>query len=241
LTEAVGGSLWLLLKDFELRQVSMLCIGYPNFYLEVDLGLDVTIPEDKRRNTDCDTKRGPTETLLANMAKLTLANSLQGRAIRSILMEVVMVDTESLHVTAGLAAGKAFAEAAKATDAKAREATPGLPHSHVWNAFLKTTVDVLKDKEAGAKHDTINRYIQQNKDTTWQLVSETVKYCKIACCYDNEKKEVEVNIVMGSPAGQVWTIIREQLLQRPGATLLLGQAPAGYLERQLQEWLETLS
>ncbi len=97
------------------------------------------------------------------------------------------------------------------------------PHTHRWNSLVEwllsqnltaTRVKSIKDAKSG-----------------FIVYEKHVGFCKAA-------KEF-VSVVTGTPAESVFVIMKEQVVQQ-GCRALPGQAPPGYCEDQLQQWLESI-
>ena len=192
-------------------------------------------------------EEGETKKLLATLAKLSLSNALQLRALRSILLEVHQVPTDNRYIQEATKATKAFAEAAKEMSAKDKEEQLGLPHIHVWNALLGVAMRSLEDRQKANQDPTLQlqsslmalkEYASTYQELGWKAVHAEVKYARIQKNFKAELKRLEINIVDKSPSDEVWQIIREDLKRDKEVRELPGVAPAGDLERQLQRFLD---
>jgi len=179
------------------------------------------------------------------LAKLSLSNALQLRALRSILLEVHQVPTENRYIQEAVKATKAFAEAAKEMSAKDKEEQLGLPHIHVWNALLGVAMRSLEDRQKVNQDPTLQsalvtlkEYAGKYQELGWKAVHAEVKYARVQKNFKAELRRLEINVVDQSPSDEVWGIIKKDLKRAKDVRELPRMAPAGDLERQLQRFLD---
>ena len=118
------------------------------------------VPADGRAHKD----ENGTKELLDTVAKLSLANALSARVVRSIVLDVMHVAITEPIVSEMTTATKAYSDAHRPATREQR-AKMGMPHHHAWNAMLEQIV-----KEAlpqGAELKAIKDYsdfVKQSPD-----------------------------------------------------------------------------
>ena len=174
-----------------------------------------------------------TQQLLKLVAKLSLANALAARVLRSIILDVMHIPATSDIVVSILEATRAYAAAHRPASAEARQAM-GMPHHHAWNAMLER---VKKDAPAGPECKAITEYSDYIKTNPVLLLTTQVRYVRITKCYDKAMKKLEVNCHPDSQSWAVWQVIKKYLLAK-GCKELPGVAPQGDLERRIQKAID---
>ena len=188
-----------------------------------------------------------TKKLLSTLAKLSLSNAMQIRALRSILLEVHQVPAANPYIQEAMQATKKYAEAAKEMSPKDKEERLGLPHIHVWNALLAVATRNLEQraKEQDPSHQeslaVLLEYASKYQEQGWKAIHHEVKYARVQKNFRPELKRLEINLMESSPSDKVWAIIKADLRRDQGVRELPGVAPAGDLERQLQRFLDDAS
>ena len=172
--------------------------------------------------------------LLTQVAKLSLANALSARVMRSIVLDVMHVPASSAVITAIMAATRAFAEAHRPASAQERLGM-GMPHHHAWNALIET---VKRDAPSGAfECKAIEDYSAFVKTDPVTILTKQVRYVRVTKCYDKTMKKLEVNCYPDCQSYKLWQVIKAFLL-KGGCKELPGLAPPGDLERRIQKALD---
>ena len=180
------------------------------------------------------------EKVVTSMAKLCLANSMQIRALRQIVMECIRIPTDCELVESSAMATKAYSDRVREMkdqgvsqeDIKNRM---GIPHVHIWNAMLKTLREKITD---GTKAQKIDGYIETLRPVGWKGIAKDVRYVRVAKTYQKEYKRLEISVRPSTMSAEVWCIMHEALLELKGAKDLEGMAPPRDLEHKLQDWLD---
>jgi len=235
---------------------------------EMDLGLG-------RKQQDDDMGQGPPQKarrmagvdedikrLMTLVAKLSL-NSAQGlRVMRSILLRVYLLPTESDYMKAVVDATSTYAKTAKemrqGMDDKGVPKSEqqqkvldrlGVPHVHAWNALVGVAMKALKAKadkrekvegidDMQKAHDSINDYCKQYQARGWTAIADEVKVVMKEKAYGKENMKLLVNVKDPSPSSDVNDIIHMLIKAWPGCRVLPSVAPPGDMERQIQDWPE---
>ena len=212
----------------------------------MDLGLGPTSEEgDKKRVRRDDSDKGKSggkvdDKIVTSMAKLCLANAMQVRALRQIVMECVRIPTDCEFVESSAMATKAYGDKVRemedqGTSQEDIKNKVGIPHVHIWNAMLKTLREKITD---GTKAQKIDTYIESIRPIGWKGIARDVRYVRVAKMYQKEYKRLEISVRPSTTAAEVWCIMHEALLELKGAKDLEGMAPPGDLEHKLQDRLD---
>eukprot|EP00404_Azadinium_spinosum_P041757 CAMPEP_0180830898 /NCGR_PEP_ID=MMETSP1038_2-20121128/76053_1 /TAXON_ID=632150 /ORGANISM="Azadinium spinosum, Strain 3D9" /LENGTH=218 /DNA_ID=CAMNT_0022874065 /DNA_START=528 /DNA_END=1181 /DNA_ORIENTATION=+ len=182
--------------------------------------------------------------LIINLiAKLCLSSALQVRVLRSIVINVYRVPLLSPFIEKGMDATRKFGEMAK----KLRDggATSDQVHArtfaHLWNALITVLISgltaLVTSKPDVQKHlDKVQQYCRNMKDAGIVTLTASLKYVKISRAWDRDHKKLEISVDDSSPSFPIYQILHEFLIQQDGIAELPGMAPAGDLERKIQEW-----
>ena len=188
--------------------------------------------DSKRRNVSSTSNKEITR-VVSILTKLSLSNAQQARFLKAIVMDSFRLPAESDLIVKAKEATQAFATQAKTTHDKDKL---GLPHIHIWSAFLA----VLKQH---ANHDTkakLDEYIAKMGPLGWKVINEQVKHVRVRKNFDKQFVTVEIAIVRGSDSSAVYEIMKEYIKTIRDAIELPGTAPSGDLERKLQAWLDSI-
>ena len=102
------------------------------------LGLKMPGKDFKRKAAGpaAGSSEGGIKELLDLVAKLSLANALSSRVLKSIMLDAMHVPITSEIISAMTMATKSFTEAHRPASKEDREKM-GRPHHHAWNAMLE--------------------------------------------------------------------------------------------------------
>eukprot|EP00929_Paragymnodinium_shiwhaense_P084800 TRINITY_DN45389_c0_g2_i1.p2 TRINITY_DN45389_c0_g2~~TRINITY_DN45389_c0_g2_i1.p2 ORF type:complete len:233 (-),score=29.65 TRINITY_DN45389_c0_g2_i1:290-988(-) len=178
-------------------------------------------------------------------AKLSLSNAQSSRATKAMLMDVMLMDTKLPLVTAMTAASKSYADQSNKVEPKDRVATLGLVHHHVWNAMLghikSVTQNIPELQDALTKYEETVAQLVSKGQTLTDIFLNQVRYVRLAKCFDQNRRRLEVYTVPGTEAHKLWHgLIRGYLAQQKGVSLRPGVAPPGDIELRCQELLEKM-
>lgn len=211
----------------------------------------------KARRLDDDVKK-----LMTLVAKLSLNSAQSLRVMRSILLKVYLMPSDGDYMKAVVGATTQYTKAAEALRASfdeqgihKSEQQPkvldrlGVPHVHAWNALIGITMENIKGKiskkEAVKDLDDLEKaythlseYCKSYQTKGWQAMAEEVKVVMKEKAYGKENLKLIMNVQDPSPSSSVFDIIHALLKATPGTRVLPSVAPAGDMERQIQDWLE---
>ena len=208
----------------------------------MDFGLNVAAPAvipaqaTKKRALEEGISLGDdkaTESLIALLIKQCLSNSQQIRALRAICLEVVRIKTSCTLISTLKATTTEHHEKVKGMSPVERRAV-GVAHLHVWGSFITWTKGAFP-----AISEKITEYMEWvNGDRN--KVLDTIKLCRVAKNFDREFKKLEINVVVGTPSAEIWSLIKSAMVQDADTFAMLpGVAPEGGMEKRLQQWLES--
>ena len=194
--------------------------------------------------------------LMELLAKLCLANSLQTRLLRAIVIDCFRVKTDNKYIVAHKEATIHFAETAKSL--KENESLSpeeikeriGIPSVHGFNAMLKA---MIQDKVPGYEKLTEAVALWKSQQG-WRTIHMHIRHCRVAKMYKSEFKRLEVscpleqNCQAGAAPATVdgltptwaWVQMKAVILKTDGFMTLEGIAPAGDMERRVQEYLDSM-
>jgi len=207
----------------------------------MDLGLGLPQPgtadgsRKQRRTTEGGREQ---QRILETLAKLSLSNALQVRVLRSVMIDVVRVKTDSKMVGMIRESTKKFADAHKALSAEERtDCKLGLIHIHAWNAMVGFYQKEIEGDAAASLE--LKQYMDQYSALGWRAVAKEVKHVQVAKAWDAQYKKLEVSTTHDTPSAKLWDKIKALILKDPACKELPGRAPPGDLERQLQTYLDS--
>ena len=128
----------------------------------------------------------------------------------------------------------------------------GGPNIFAFNQVVGDNMEKIKEKDE-ALHDKIRHSISEwpKKKPAWQVIQQSVGHFRICNSFKGDRRNLEVgqgtNPMMHklsqdvmSPM-DVWEGIVEIVLKNESDVQLLeGHAPAGDLERKIQQWLDEI-
>lgn len=176
---------------------------------------------------------GGIKELLDLVAKLSLANALSSRVLKSIVLDVMHVPITNEIVQAMMTATKNFAEAHRPASKEERDKM-GMPHHHAWNAMLEK---IAAEAPLGIESRAIKDYSDFVKNDPVKICTAQVRHVRVCKCYDKTMKKLEVNCFPGSQSYLLWQVLKDYLKGK-GCKELPGIAPMGDLERRIQKAID---
>ena len=183
--------------------------------------------------------------LLELTAKLALSSALKVRVLTSAVLENICLRTDGVAVASTKASMAAYIQQQNQNkdDKQAWEVRAGPAHVHLYNGLLKTFLEHPSPTEA--EKSKVREALQGVSG--WQQIAEAVKVCRISRMYSSASKRLEVFVPYGGlesdqtiPVARTWKPLRHWLLSLPGSRQMVGQPPAGDLERQIQQLLDAV-
>ena len=162
--------------------------------------------------------------------KLGLANAQSLRNVMATVFLTFLFQGDSPIITAGMTAGKDYADQAKGNKGHKL----GAPQFFVWAAISQALVQCEK---GAAEHKSIlDRHRQSVPEMS--MLKGIVLHCRISRCYDRAMKRL--TLAFGPEHAELKNAV-VQLLRDAGGDEKVGQAPPGNLERQVQDLLDELA
>ena len=198
-------------------------------------------PATRRRRGDTEAERiDQLQKIVQILAKLCLSSALQVRTLKACVVEVMRVGASSPFVDKAMAAVQSYVQAAKTVEKEDVQDRIGLVHHHVFNSFMSTALEVLKEAPEGLE---VKKYVDEMKamerSAMWSKLQNEVRHCRIVKAFDKKYKKVEVYVVVGSQAEAVWKYVVVAMSKADKAYKpLCGIAPRGDLERKIRAFLE---
>lgn len=163
------------------------------------------------------------DSLVRDIARLTLQNSAQLRFLKPAVCKTVLVLTDSRYCVAARAAGSQFANAGPSEKQKRLP-----PFLWIWKALMETlSIDETADTPLREQaHTLVQRY---NDATLW---APLVQVCRFSKCYDNRytRGEFAVETVLSDFLNSFL-----QHMVKQGGYVCYGSAPRNPLERTISE------
>ena len=200
--------------------------------------------------------------LMTLVAKLSL-NSAQGlRVIRSIVLKVYLMPSESSFMKSVVVATTSYTKTAKALrESMEDKGIPkseqqqkvldrlGVPHIHAWNAIVTTALATLKDKvdknevvegiqDMKKAHEEMTEHCKLYQSKGWAAIADEVKVVMKEKAYGKENMKLIINVKEPSPSSNQYDIVHLLIKTIPGSRVLPSIAPPGDMEKQIQDWLE---
>ena len=94
---------------------------------------------------------------------------------------------------------------------------------------------------AGIVEELKQKVAANGAGQTLAELGKQVTYARISKMWSQEFRKIEVSLVEGSHAANVWHLVITKLFEADKGERLEGTAPRGNLERQCQEMLDTLA
>jgi hypothetical protein len=177
--------------------------------------------------------------IVVMLAKMGLQAQQQIRLLRSVIIACMLCRDTHEALICTKEATKLYSDKAKLIkDVEKRQKAMSVPHTHRWNALVKW---LLNQKLPTHMKQTVEAYIKSMVEMKmgFRAYEKHVKVCKVAKAFNKGFVKLEVSVVSGSSAEAVFDILTETMVQQ-GCRSLPGQAPPGYFEDQVQEWLESM-
>jgi hypothetical protein len=192
--------------------------------------------------------------ILLVVAKLCLSNAQTSRMLKAILIDCSKLDSSTEEVVSMKEATKSFAVTAKelredkGLTAEAVRAELATPAVHAFNALLAATFKNLKADGSGEEDPRVVAFRDYYQSKGIQELARFVKHCKAVQMFDKKHTRLEMHIAevdhhkdhpegLLDPKQMYDQIVKPHLVTRKGFVPLAGMAPAGDLERQIQDWL----
>ena len=206
--------------------------------------------------------------LVANVAKLSLSSALQTRVVKAITTQCFRLPADGVWVAAHVKATKLYGEKIKKlretmSNEQAKEKM-GLPSTHGFNALV--TAYILSEEGEGkeAMSKAAKRWSEVAKQQGIQPLKYLPRYiphCRMSKMFDASVKRLEIAVpsmlqameeeerqalmtdgaqqVLQSPAW-AWLRIKQCIINKGKGQEMEGMAPAGDLERKIQEALDAM-
>eukprot|EP00929_Paragymnodinium_shiwhaense_P065713 TRINITY_DN32921_c0_g1_i1.p2 TRINITY_DN32921_c0_g1~~TRINITY_DN32921_c0_g1_i1.p2 ORF type:complete len:251 (-),score=71.42 TRINITY_DN32921_c0_g1_i1:760-1512(-) len=221
----------------------------PTMFTLAPPSLSADAPKERKRTrmddgnfVGTEEEKSQTNKLLILVSKLCLANALQVRVLKSILLEVYLIKENTTAATYMKDGTKSYQEASSKLANEKRVAEIGLPHHWAWNHLMKALKDEDKDGKYKEHFDKYHEHIQSaisTAGTTYYTIWQAeVKYCRLQKCWDRSQRRLELNFIPHSESEKLWTqALRPLLLATQGAQQRQGIAPNGDFEDRIQQTL----
>ena len=205
--------------------------------MDLDLNLPGPVPAHpaKTRRVDDDVKH-----VLSLVAKLSLSNDQQTRAMRAILLDCIKLPSDCEVAKAIMEATTKWHENIKEVPAnQGRFEKHGLPHLHAWNSMVAWFKFTQQDHLIQA---SIKEYTAEFENLPlgerFLHLSDQVLHVRLAKNFDKDYRRLECNFKQNSPSERMYAMMKPFLLRIPDAHALPGIAPAGDIAKKLQQWLD---
>lgn len=184
--------------------------------------------------------------IVSMLIRLGLQTSQQVRVLRSIVLQVMMMAVDHELIQKVKAAHKRYVNAAqKFKDAEKKQAALSVPHLHSWNAMLAYFKVAWADNAqllAKLKEYTDGVAAQANNEPrkAMDIFAQHVRSIKLMNAFDKAKTKLEISIIAGTPAVEIWKSMKEWMISKKVAKEMMGTAPPGHMEDVLQQYLDAM-
>ena len=173
-------------------------IGMADAALELSAGKEESEDERLKRM----------EMLLTLVKKLSLSSAQQVRMLRSVTVSVFRIAaTSPFIVTATEHVSRYTTAPSTYEDDDAKQAAIGLPHHHMFIAFL--TVALSRATELLSEKAALDKFLASIRNVTPDAkciaLQDQARHCKVAKAFHSHHKKLEPMIRPGSDAEEVWS------------------------------------
>ena len=179
----------------------------------------------KRRDADFRTGQ---KKMLTILVKQVLTNTQATRLFLSILCEVFIIKTDSMESTEMKKQTVAFQDLVEQRSGQPR----GPPNQYAFAGLMKALVE--RGDGLGQYSAPMLELKEEFDKGSIEERARIVKHCQLEKVYKPEQKK----LVLGVQHMQVPNLMAA--IQMTGAEIKIGKGLMGYMERDLQEWLEAL-
>lgn len=176
--------------------------------------------------------------ILAVLIKLCLKNSLDIREMQSAVLDTYMISKDNDVIAAGQTAARDYQDRMSALKGNEKGLQDlGPVHVHIWAAMVSAAA---KCSISEPDQQALLAHFQEitADDADANQVACKILVAKIKKAYD--KNYVKVHFAISPDMKNVYASFCKALVSL-GAKQKVGQAPRGSLERELQEFLESMS
>ena len=177
--------------------------------------------------------QGENKKLLVLIMKMLMQSAQRGRDADSVVFDFLLGPGDSKEVLAMTEQNTLYQENTKGK--KGHDLGP--PHIWTFGGLLSELVKKgpgVGLRTAGQLTECMDKYEAMG----WEEKCDFVKFCRVSKVYKEDQRRLVISFGQeGGPArGPIL-----QALQETGWVRKHGRAPPGYMEREVQEWLELLT
>ena len=170
--------------------------------------------------------------LMTLMLKQILRNTQDNRDLMGVLFETWLGPAASLVATMAKQQNLRYS-----TGARSRGHGLGPPHLYTFAGTLGALAVQAKETpsaaEAQGNLDTYSNKAMLDK-------SEIIKFCRLTPLFEKSKIRITMSFGVGMEAQACRNSLVKMLSATEGFEYKAGRAPAGYMERELGQWLQAL-
>ena len=183
-------------------------------------------PTGKKTNAGL---QGDHKKLMLLLMKMMLQAHQSRRSLEGILLDTFILPADSQEVTS-------ISEQTLAYDKKVKAAgrghSLGSPHLYAWMGLISSLVK-RGEKIGSATAERIAGYKAKMEEQSLEELADEVRLCKVDKVYSENMKRLTMSVERSGIRLDVIKALTELKAVRKQ-----GRAPAGHMERELQQWLE---
>ena len=169
--------------------------------------------------------------LFALMIKQILVNTQADRDASMILFDVFLASATALLIVKALNQNKLYSK-------KTQKRGHGLGSPHLYTAagLLNRLMDMIQEN---MKPD-LKVFTDLWPKLSDEEKTDLIKFCRIVKTYEGARKKLIISFGPSPQAQKLRCVFMSSLNSLEDVTHKMGRPPAGYMERELSQWLEVL-
>eukprot|EP00929_Paragymnodinium_shiwhaense_P057174 TRINITY_DN28613_c1_g2_i1.p2 TRINITY_DN28613_c1_g2~~TRINITY_DN28613_c1_g2_i1.p2 ORF type:complete len:252 (+),score=52.99 TRINITY_DN28613_c1_g2_i1:72-758(+) len=176
--------------------------------------------------------------LLRFLITASVMNLQDHRTVAGVLMDCIIVPTETAVAKALTETGRAYAEQC---EAKGKGHDLGPPHLWAWAALVKA----LSTADVGAENKRcLLEHLAKYEGWSQEEAALHIRLVRLTKCFKSSQRKLWLCINEGTSASEtagtsksLRRLVLDSLKQIEGCKVTTGRAPAGHVERELSEFL----
>lgn len=189
---------------------------------------DPANPTDKKTAAGL---QGDHKKLMTTMLKFTLQLGQSRRNVEGVLFDIILVRADSQEVIGMQDQTHTYGQKVKELG---KGHGLGSPHVYAWMGLIAA----LNKRTGGITAEAakaLKEYADKLAQQTVTLLHDECRFCRVDKVYNPQLKRITLSVEATGMRRAVVTALTDV-----GGAVKQGRAPASYMERELQEWLEAV-
>jgi hypothetical protein len=175
--------------------------------------------------------------LLVAMIKQLLQNTQQMRDVFSVVFDTLLLPTESTPVTMAKAQNVLYQSETK----NKKKHGLGSPHIYTVGGAMEALLKLAADHQDKEVSNQMEPVFKEYGDLEPKQKEEICLFFRLTQCHDTNQSRILMAFSSDLPGQALRKTMIKSLEVLAAAEIKTGRAPAGWMERDLQQWLQQLA